>query len=77
MVDCSYLSKFQFSRIGWKIFFNKINSELGEKLQLPLRGIKIDDLAHFASAGALGLLTPRQIYSNEYLNNNSNKINLH
>lgn len=54
----------------------KIIPNLGEKLQLPSSGIERDTLAHFAIAGALGKLEPRQIYSNDYLNDKKNKREL-
>lgn len=54
-----------------KKLISKINSNAGEALQLPSRGIDLDVLAHFAAAGALGNLKPN-IYPNDYLNDKTN-----
>jgi uncharacterized protein YbjT (DUF2867 family) len=55
---------------------SKIFPGLGDKLQLPTSGIELDDLAHFAVAGALGKLNAGQFYSNDYLKDKHNKVSL-
>lgn len=55
-----------------KNLLSKINSNIGNALQLPSNGIELDTLATFASAGALGKLKPFEIYSNDYLNDRTN-----
>jgi nucleoside-diphosphate-sugar epimerase len=60
-----------------RLLLNRISSSLGEKLQLPSKGIDVDTLANFACYGALGLLNPGQIYDNDYMNNRDNLVKLH
>lgn len=49
-----------------KCFLSKINSNLGETLQLPSRGTELDILADTASKAALGL-TQKNIFNSEDL----------
>jgi hypothetical protein len=59
-----------------KKLINRIIPGLGDKLQLPSRGIELDVLANFAVAGAVGKLKPKTIYSNDYLNDEKNSVPL-
>ena len=63
--------------IAERLLLNKINSNLGEKLQLPSRGIDVETLANYACYGALGLLSSDQIYDNDYMNDKNNLVKLH
>ena len=73
--DEEYLDK--IIEIAERLLLNKINSNLGEKLQLPSRGIDVETLANYACYGALGLLSSDQIYDNDYMNDKNNLVKLH
>jgi uncharacterized protein YbjT (DUF2867 family) len=59
-----------------KLILNKIVPNIGEKLQLPTKGIDINVLARFATSGALGNLSPNEIYSNDFMNDKQNWTSL-
>lgn len=48
---------------------SKVSQNMGEKLQLPSKGIELDRLANFAAEAALGNLEGKRIYSNDEIIN--------
>ncbi len=64
------------AEMGEKLLLDKMSPTIGEKLQIPSRGIELETLTTFASAGALGLLKSFQIYDNNYMTNEDNKVKL-
>jgi nucleoside-diphosphate-sugar epimerase len=56
---------------------NKISPNLGQKLELPSKGIELDVLTKWITAGALGMLMSDEIYSNDYMNIKENYEKLH
>lgn len=65
-----------FAEFMEKNLLNKINENIGEKLQLPSRGIELESLTNFACAGALGMLQEHKVYENDYMINEAAKIKL-
>jgi uncharacterized protein YbjT (DUF2867 family) len=64
------------AQMSEKLILSKLDPQIGEKFQIPSKGIELDVLTDFACAGALGLLHGSQIYENDYMISQEGKIKL-